>query len=579
LLFKIMQVTPYKNKSLLLTADISDPETFKTMGCFPSFSKWVGRSLAVKITRLNVQHVVNNWPMADWIGGAQDTLEEHERMLGVSEELVTKKNQGAIIGDDGDYEYKREPMDHQRTAFLLSRERKAFALLMQQGTGKTKVTIDTACWLSQKSEIDGMIIVAWPNGVHRNWIEYELPADMSIPYDAVTWTPQHKTIKKTAELNKVLESEKFKVIAFNAEAFTSDAARYWIEKYLKSGRYLLCIDQSACIKNPTASRTKYLTKISTLAPYKRILDGQPVAEGAGELYSQFKFLDPWIIGHNSWTGFKSEFCRIGFFNEIVGYKNLGELHNRIDGHCYRVLADDCLDLPERIYKMWNFQLSKGERKIFDDLRSKDLAYFQGDKEEVLSEDGEVMEESLAIVKNMRLQQISSGWFKGEDELIKINKSNPSRMEALLSLIQANEGEKCLIFARFRADLELIQEALGDKAVSFHGGIFSAERDEAKRKFMNDPNTLYFIGQPQTAGIGHTLTAAQHVIFYSNDPSLRLREECEKRAHRKGLKHTLHVWDLVAGETQDSKIITSLREKKVLSEQILQDPHSFFMCHE
>ena len=132
---------------------------------------------------------------------------------------------------------------------------------------------------------------------------------------------------------------------------------------------------------------------------------------------------------------------------------------------------------------------------------------------------------------------------------------------------------------FRADLELIQEALGDKAVSFHGGIFSADRDEAKRKFMNDPNTLYFIGQPQTAGIGHTLTAAQHVIFYSNDPSLRLREECEKRAHRKGLKHTLHVWDLVAGATQDNKIITSLREKKVLSEQILQDPHSFFMCHE
>ena len=71
-----MQVTPYKNKCLLLIADISDPETFKTMGCFPSFSKWVGRSLAVKITRLNVQHVVNNWPMADWIGGSQKVLDK-----------------------------------------------------------------------------------------------------------------------------------------------------------------------------------------------------------------------------------------------------------------------------------------------------------------------------------------------------------------------------------------------------------------------------------------------------------------------------------------------------------------------
>jgi len=576
-----VQITPYKNNNLLLIADISDPDVFIAMGKFPAHTRWIGRSLAVKITRLNVQHAINNWPEAEWLGGSAETLKSHEHMLGISEDMRTIKNSGAVIPDDSDYQYARQPMDHQRKAFALSRDRAVFALLMQQGTGKTKVTIDSACYLANKGQIDGMIIVAWPNGVHRNWIEYELPVDMSIPYDAVTWTPQHKTKRKREELERVRTSDKFRVIAFNAEAFTSDAARKWMELYLNSGKYMLVVDQSASIKNPQANRTKYLTKVSKLAPYRRILDGQPVAEGAGELYSQFKFLDSWIIGHNTWTGFKSEFCQIGYFNEIVGYRNLETLHKRIDGHCYRVLADDCLDLPDRIYKMWHFDLSNEERKVFDQLKVQDFAFFEKESDEESDEESmpATMEETLAMVKNMRLQQISSGWFKNEDELLKINKESPSRMEALKALIEQNAGQKHLIFARFRADLELIQEVLGDKAVSFHGGIDQDDRDEAKRKFMNDDSVLYFIGQPQTAGIGHTLTAAQHVVFYANDPSLRLREECEKRAHRKGLKHKLHIWDLVAGNTQDSKIIKSLREKKLLSEQILQDPKSFFMSYE
>ena len=97
--------------------------------------------------------------------------------------------------------------------------------------------------------------------------------------------------------------------------------------------------------------------------------------------------------------------------------------------------------------------------------------------------------------------------------------------------------------------------------------------------MECDKTKYFIGQPRSAGIGHTLTAAKHVIFYSNDPSLRLREECEKRAHRTGLKHKLIVWDLKARKTQDHKIITAFRWKKDLANLIMQDPENFFLKYE
>ena len=477
-------------------------------------------------------------------------------------------------------------MEHQRRAFLISRDAKAFAYLMEQGTGKTKVVIDNACYLFKEGKIDCLIIVAWPNGVHRMWVDDELPKDMSVPYLSQFWS-SNMNKKKSFAIQKVLECRrqgKMPVMTFNVEAFTAAAAKECMFSFLKRYKCMVVIDQSASIKNPSSLRTKFL--IDEVAEhknalYKRIMDGDPVAEGAEELYSQFKFLDENIIGHDTITGFRSEYCNIHpKFRSVIGYRNLEALQERIKPFCFRVMADECLDLPERIYKRWHFPLSKEENRVFTDMRKKSLAFFTArpEDEEALEElpENGVIEETLAIVKNMRLQQISSGWWPEKDNFQALEpKSSPSRLVALTSLLLGAKG-KALIFARFRADLELIQKTLGKQAVSYHGGIGENARAEAKDRFMNDPDILYFIGQPRNAGIGHTLTAAQHVIFYSNDHSLRLRAESEKRAHRKGLKTTLHIWDLCAKGTQDKKILDALKNKRNIATEILQDPENFFL---
>lgn len=502
------------------------------------------------------------------------------------EAVSQAKESGEDLGDDKDYKYKRIPMAHQRKAFLLSRDRKAFGLFMEQGTGKTKVVIDNACYLYRKGLIDFLVIVAWPNGVHRNWVDYELPEDMGVPYVAEWWNSKKKSHKYKVSLRKILlQKNKLRVLTFNVEAFTSSDARELIEEIVTNNKVLFVIDQSASIKNPQAKRTKFLTELGPKAAFRRVLDGAPVAEGADELYSQFRFLDPRIIGHDTWTGFKAEFCTIGFFNQIDGYKNLPELRRRIDGHCFRVLADECLDLPERVYKKWVFDLTENEQRIFDELRKQDIAHFSRpldlESDDAIDfESPELLKTAHALTKNLRLQQVSSGWFAdqtgGGARLIE---ERPSRLEAFLSLIEAAPG-KCLVFSRFRRDLVLLQSILGDKAVSYHGKIGEEERARAKKLFMDPKSGIdYFLGQPRSAGIGHTLTAAKHVIFYANDDSLRLREECEKRAHRTGLKHRLIVWDLMATGTQDSKIVKSLRAKKLIANEILQDPESFFLVHD
>lgn len=481
-------------------------------------------------------------------------------------------------------DFKRKPFAKQLEGFELSKDKPNFGLFMEQGTGKTKVTLDTANYLYKKGVIDTLIVVAWPNGVHRNWVDIEIAKDLNVPYKATFWQSSLSK-EKQKQIEEVYHyKDGLRVMTYNIEAVNTEKGKANIGHFIKSGKVFFVLDQSACIKTPTAARTKAMTKFGqhNNIIYKRILDGDPHAEGLHELFAQFKFLDPDIIGLTSYTAFKSTYCEMGYFKNIIGYKNVDQLMAKIEPYFFRCTSDECVDLPSKIYKRWSFELNDEERKLYNQMKRHNLAYFNTGFEEILTQ------EKLALTKNMRLQQISSGWLsvdrgkrKTESgkmvnnfELLPISKES-SRLSAFKDLILEAKG-KILIFTRFVADILELEKFLGKESVSFHGGISDDQKSEAKRLFMEDESVRFFIGQPSTAGIGHTLTAAKHIVFYSNGHSLRLRKECEKRAHRTGLKHNIIIWDLIAKNTQDFNIVNCLIEKKKVSDAIMKEPENFFM---
>jgi SNF2 family DNA or RNA helicase len=486
--------------------------------------------------------------------------------------------------------FKRKPFEKQLEAITLSCDRPNFALFMEQGTGKTKVTIDTANYLYAKGEIDTLIIVAAPNGVHRNWVDVELPQDCNVPYKAVSWQSSLSTSKKQEIVDVFNYKDGLRVISYNVEAINSEKTILNVKRFLDSGKCMFVIDQSACIKSPSAKRTKKLIALSKHKniKYKRILDGDPVAEGLHEYFTQFQFLDPKILGFQNYTSFKYEHCMIGYNNEIIGYRGASVIMNKIEKYSFRCRAEECLDLPDRIYKRWHFDLNAKEKRLYNEMATARMASIVIDNQE------RVNYEKLALTKNMRLQQISSGWFSSVsiEEMMLINPDDkeqlkslsksltpisavPSRFLAFQDLIKEASG-KILVFARFVKDIKLLEEFLDDEAVSFHGGISDDDKAAAKVAFMTDPKIRFFIGQPSSAGVGHTLTAAKHIVFYSNGHSLRLRKECEKRVHRAGLKHKVIIWDLIANKTQDIKIIECLIQKKKIADEIMKDPDNFFL---
>lgn len=253
--------------------------------------------------------------------------------------------------------------------------------------------------------------------------------------------------------------------------------------------------------------------------------------------------------------------------QIVSYMNVDELTRNIEGHSFRVLKKDCLDLPPKIYQRHHVELSPKQKRIYDEMR----------KEFIAELEGETIDAPEAITRLLRLQQIVCGWFPAEDGVVPIEDKN-IRLQALLEIL-SDIDSKVIIWARFKADLKAIERALGELAVAYHGEVSNDQRAIAVERFQNDPNIRYFIGQPQSGGIGLTLTAANYAIYYSNSFDLEVRLQSEDRCHRIGTKNNVTYIDIECRKTIDKKIITALRAKKNLADYINKDPISLFLTEE
>ena len=542
--------------------------SIQALSSMPGFKKWVGRDLMFAPTGANITHLHKHWPDAKWEDDVQPVLDKYIQSLEEAEEIYKQKGSGFV--DAGDFSFKTKPYDHQRKAFYLSRDKEAFALLMEQGTGKTKVIIDNAAHLYGRDQISALVVIA-PNGVHRNWLSKEIPAHMPdwCHYKSVFYYSGINA-KDTVKFNEVISAQDcLRIFAFNCESFVSKKAVEFMYKIIMSNKVMLVVDESSRIKTPGAKRTKVITKFAKDVKYKRIMTGTPVTKGPEDVYSQFKFLDPFILGYDSYYSFRARYCVMGGYEnrQIVSYNNVDELTNSIEGHSFRVLKKDCLDLPDKIYQRHPVELSKKQRKLYDQLR----------KDFVTELEGEHLSAPEAITRLLRMQQIICGWFPTEEGGMEIDEKN-TRLTALIDLLPDIEC-KVIIWARFKRDIKAIGVALGDKAVSYYGEVSNDDREIAVDRFQNDPKVRYFIGQPQSGGIGLTLTAAECAIYYSNSFDLETRMQSEDRCHRIGTKNNVTYIDFESPKTIDTKIINALREKKNLADTITKDPTSLFMTGE
>jgi SNF2 family DNA or RNA helicase len=479
---------------------------------------------------------------------------------------------GHIIPCMTDYEYKTKPYQHQDDVLSLSWNKKNWAYFMEMGTGKSKVCIDNAAMLRERGEIDTFIVVA-PKGVYRNWANLEIPAHMPdrVRDDSLIaiWRPTPPRALKQDLLSFMEPAENFRILVMNIEALSTVKGQKFLVGVLKASQALLAVDESTAIKSPKASRTKALIKMSELAKYKRILTGFPVTQSPMDLWAQCRFLDKTLLGdcgdnyfqyQYRYAVMKKQSVGTHSFNRVVGYRNLEELSGFLKNFSSRVMKEDCLDLPAKIYTQRSVALSGDQARIYDELKKYALAHI---------EDEEFMTANNVMTQLLRMQQVLSGHTKVDSgEMIEIK---DNRLNELMDCLEEVEG-KVIIWSRFRYDVKRITEALSKKygprsTVNYFGDTSDEARSTAIESFQ-EGDARFFVGNPQTGGYGITLTAAQTVIYFANSFDLAIRMQSEDRAHRIGQTEHVNYIDLISEGTIDEQIVKALRNKMDIASVVM-----------
>ena len=466
------------------------------------------------------------------------------------------------------YKFKTKPYRHQLDALEKSWNKETFAYFMEMGTGKTKVLIDNAAMLYDKGKVNGILIVV-PKGVIGTWYNQELPTHLAahIVSKTVLWQANINQ-KQQDKLDTLFESgHDLHILIMNVEAFSSEKGALFAAKFLNCHKTLMAIDESTTIKNPKAKRTKNIIKLSKLSKYRRILTGSPVTKNPLDLYSQCEFLDPFLLNFASYYSFRNRYAEMKQVNVagrtiqlVAGFKNLGELSDSVKNFSYRVLKEDCLDLPDKIYIKRQITLSPDQKKLYDQMRKEALAYLNG----------KVVSTVNVLTQLMRLQQITCGHFAADDGSIQRIPNN--RITELMDILEETEG-KAIIWAHYQYDItsiikEIVKKYGPGSVVDYYGLTPQNERDPNRKKFQDNPKCRFLVGTPATGGYGLTLTAANTVIYYSNGYDLEKRLQSEDRAHRIGQKKAVTYVDINAQDTVDEKIVKSLRKKINIASEVL-----------
>lgn len=447
---------------------------------------------------------------------------------------------------------------------------KGFGLLFEMGCGKTLTAIAIAGAAYQAGKIERVLIVA-PTSVVAVW-----PKEFQ-EYAAFRYTCKTLLGEKRQRLKQIDDLMKFpfeamKVAVINYESTWRDGI---IDKLLEFDADLIIADESQRIKTYNAEQSKAMHRLGDKARYKLILSGTPVQTAAIDIWSQYRFLDKSIFGENFFQ-FRNRYAIMGGYGnkQIVGYKDLDGLIRKEHSIAFRVTKDEALDLPEQTFETRRIQMTIQEKNLYDRIKKDSYAELDS---------GGKITATTVLTKLLRLQQLTGG-FLVQDNSDKPQLVSRSKLDALADIIQdyvVDGGRKLVIFARFIPEVKAIIEMTGKllprnmKQVAIYGDIKKEDRGGIVKQFQENPDTMVFVGQIDTAGTGITLTAANTCVYYSKNFNYATYSQSLSRIHRIGQRNCCTYIDLEVEYTIDEKISKALNRKEDMAKTVVDNWRDFF----
>lgn len=460
---------------------------------------------------------------------------------------------------------KHKPMEHQRKGLNKFFPIDAAAIFFEQGLGKTFTSINLVSAWRLTGQIDQVCVICLAS-IKLVWLE-ELEKHCPV----ASYTAEPLMAGKKAKIEKFIAKQgDFKWLIVAVEGLSQGSASTYVDRFISMGKTAIIVDESSNIKTPGKIRTDKVVAFGAKAKKRVILSGTSVTQGLEDLYKQYEFLDPNILGFDSYYSFRAHFCETITMQvaedrkvqKVIGYKNQDEFIRLIEPYTLRVEKKDAVDLPEKVYSKRIIPMTPKQRKL----------YLSMEQEFFTCIDGQMYETESVLEQVLRLQQITGGFYPFDDgEKVvprPIEGKNP-KLEDLMSLLDEISG-KVIVWCEFRSEIELIAERLlhaGIKHVEFHGGCDDDEKVQAVKSFRDPEMGVKVFLASRAAAYGLTLIEATTSIYFSQRYSLDTHLQSQDRNHRIGQTNKVNYIFLMCEKTIDEKVMNCLIEKKTTAEMV------------
>ena len=315
---------------------------------------------------------------------------------------------------------------------------------------------------------------------------------------------------------------------------------------------VLAVDEAQAIRHHSSSRTRNLKDLN--AKCRMALTGTPMDGRLEELHSLMQFVAPGLL--MSKTRFFQRYVETDFWGRVTGYKNIGEVSQKIQPFFLRRLKKDVLkDLPDKVYQNRIVSMDASEHKTYKSIAE------QGH---------EATEDALAVVALIRCKQ-----FCNLPKMVDPSCATSSKMDAFKEVVDEvvlQNGHKALIFSQYKEMLDVIVselEKMGIKYLRIDGDTPTIQRASMQKQFNDDKAIDVMVGT-EAMSTGLNFQSADYVINYDDNWSPSIMAQREDRAHRNGQRNVVTVVNFICQDTIEERIRGVIYAKNRMSSQVLGD---------
>lgn len=327
------------------------------------------------------------------------------------------------------------------------------------------------------------------------------------------------------------------------------------------------LDESQAIKNPDAQVTKAVKQLR--AVNRVILSGTPVQNNTSDLFAQFSFLNPGLLGNREY--FNREFgVPIDKFGSKEKTRDLKKLIYPFT--LRRTKEQVAKDLPDKTVSVLWCTMEAEQRKLYNHYRDgyRNRLLKKIDEEGIAKSGIDVLEGLL------RLRQLC-------DHPALVDKTENAlqssvKIEELIREVQENAGNhKLLVFSQFTQMLRLIEQEFIKAGVTYcylDGSTTLPHRKEQVEKFQEDENIKAFLISLKAGGVGLNLTVADYVYLVDPWWNPAAEQQAIDRAHRIGQTRKVFAYKMICKDTVEEKILQLQEKKKMLADDLIQEETGF-----